>query len=240
MALAGPAVGSLSWLKHLHRCLDAEPTLQVVTVHRYRLNRCFTTKGSPNYPTIANMLSSASSRGLVDGLSRYIAIAHGRGDTFRIDEMNSVPCGGKTGVSDTFASALWALDTLFAVARSGADGVDFHTFPGAHYALFNFRRVGARWSAFVHPEYYGLLMFTRAAPPGARLLPVTDTGSPRVRAWATRASDGTIRVVLINDDVSRAHVVSVRLPGRIPDVAVERLTAARPTKIHQSRLIYRL
>ncbi len=31
--------------------------------------------------------------------------------------MNSVACGGKAGVSDTFASALWALDALVAVAR---------------------------------------------------------------------------------------------------------------------------
>ena len=47
--------------------------------------------------------------------------------------MNSVACGGKAGVSDTFASALWALDALFAVARSGADGVNLHMFPRARY-----------------------------------------------------------------------------------------------------------
>jgi hypothetical protein len=225
VALAGPAVGSLSWLRNLRGFLSAEPTLRVVTVHRYPLNRCFTTSRSPSYPTVAHLLSAGASRGLVGGLTRYVAIAHQRGDTFRIDEMNSVACGGKQGVSDTFASALWALDTLFAVARAGADGVDIHTFPGARYGLFTFHRAGARWSAFVHPEYYGLLMFTQAAPPGARLLPVTRAGSPEVRAWATRAPHGAIRLVLINGDVRRAHVVSVRLPERIPNVAVERLTA---------------
>ena len=77
----------------------------------------------------------------------------------------------------------------------------------------------------MRPEYYGLLMFAQAAPPGARLLSVTRTGSAEVRAWATRAPDGRIRLVLINDDVWHSHVVSVRLPERAPTVTLERLTA---------------
>jgi hypothetical protein len=84
------------------------------------------------------MLNPSASRGLAAGIGQYVRIAHQRVDTFRIDEMNSVACGGKAGVSDTFASALWALDTVFAVARSGADGVNIHTFPGARDGLFTF------------------------------------------------------------------------------------------------------
>ena len=225
VAVAGPTVGALPWLQNLRTFLAAEPTLRVVTFHRYPLNRCFTTPGSPNYPSVANLLSSSASRGLASGMRPYVRIAHQRGDTFRIDEINSVACGGKAGVSDTFASALWALDALFAVARSGADGVNIHTFAGARYGLFTFDRAGTGWSAFVHPEYYGLLMFAWAAPPGSRLLPVTRTGSPRVRGWATRAADGTIRLVLINDDVRHSHVVSVRLPERASTVTLVRLTA---------------
>ena len=225
VALAGPAVGALPWLQNLRSFLGAEPTLRVVTLHRYPLNRCFTTPGSAKYPTVANMLSSTASRGFAAGIGRYVAIAHQRGDTFRIDEMNSVACGGKAGVSDTFASALWALDALIAVARSGADGVNIHTFPHARYGLFTFQRAGAAWSAFVRPEYYGLLMFAQAAPPGARLLSVTRIGTPEVRAWATRGADGTTRLVLINNDVRHSHVVSVRLPEQVPIVTLERLTA---------------
>jgi len=145
-----------------------------------------TTPGSLKYPTVANLLSSYASRGIADGISRYAAIAHRSGDTFRIDEMNSVACGGKAGDSDTFASALWVLDTLFAVARSGADGVDIHTFPNARYGLFTFHRVGAGWSASVRPEYYGLLMFAQAAPPGARLLSVVRNGTQEVCAPGRR------------------------------------------------------
>lgn len=225
VALAGPTVGALPWLQNLGRFLAAEPAVRVVTVHRYPLNRCFTTPGSPNYPTIATMLSPSASRGLANGITRYVRIAHRRGDTFRIDEINSVACGGKAGVSDTFASALWALDAMFAVARSGADGVNVHMFPAARYSLFTFHRAHARWSAFVRPEYYGLLMFAQAAPPGARLLTLARTGSPDVRAWATRAPDGRLRLVLINDDVWHSHVVTVRLPERAATISLERLTA---------------
>lgn len=225
VALAGPAVGALPWLDNLRSFLAAEPTLRVVTLHRYPLNRCFTTPWSTDYPTVANLLSPSASSGLVGGIAPYVRIAHQRGATFRIDEMNSVACGGKTGVSDVFASALWSLDALFAVARSGVDGVNIHTFAGARYGLFRFHHARTGWSALVRPEYYGLLLFAHAAPVGARLLSVARSGTLQVRAWATRAADATVRVVLINDDLRRSHVVSVRLPGRASTVALERLTA---------------
>src|SRR5205807_5734988 len=135
----------------------------------YPLNRCFVKPASPRYPTIRHLLSTAASSGFVARIRPYAAIAHAHGVPFRVDEMNSVACGGKRGVSDTFASALWALDTLLEMARIGADGVNIHTFPGAVYGLFSFAHRGGRWSAHVRPEYYGLMMFARAAPPGAQL-----------------------------------------------------------------------
>jgi hypothetical protein len=225
VALAGPAVGALQWLRDLAGFLGAEPSLRIVTLHLYPLNRCFTTPRSSDYPTVGHLLSASASRGLFRGVTQYIRIAHRRGDTFRIDEMNSVACGGKRGVSDTFASALWALDALFAAVRTGVDGVNIHTFPDARYGLFTFRHAGNAWSTFVRPEYYGLLMFTQATPSGARLLSVRQAGTRDVRAWATRARGGQIHLVLINDDAAHTHIVSVRLPGRATSASLERLTA---------------
>ena len=80
--------------------------------------------------------------------------------------MNSASCSGKQGVSDTFASALWVLDTLFNLAAVGVDGVNVHSLPGAAYELFTFQHTSSGWQAFVHPEYYGMLMFAQAFPPG--------------------------------------------------------------------------
>jgi hypothetical protein len=97
-------------------------------------------------------------------------VAHARGIPLRADELNSVSCGGARGVSDTFASALWVLDTLFDMARVGADGVNIDTFHNAIYEPFAVSERDGRWTAQVRPLYYGLLMFGQAAPPRARLL----------------------------------------------------------------------
>ncbi len=131
------------------------------------------------------------------------------GSGCRVDELNSVACGADRPVSQTFASALWALDTLFELARTGVRGVNFHTFPGAGYELFRVRHDNSAWRAAVAPEYYGLMMFALAAPAGSRLLSGGTQSGP-VKVWATVAPDRRIRVVLINDAASHAGHVVVR------------------------------
>jgi hypothetical protein len=149
----------------------------------------------------------------------YVVLTHRAGLVFRVDETNSVACGGKRGVSDTFASALWAVDALFSFARAGVDGVNIHVFPGAHYSLFQFGRAGENWTALVHREYYGLLLFARAAPPGARLLSVkvaTANGGRGVtlagQTFGTSTSSGSLagqQRTLSLDTVAGGYVVSL-------------------------------
>jgi hypothetical protein len=222
--LAGPALAWLSWMNGLGSFLAAEPSVRVVTFHRYPLRRCNQSADSPLNGSIPNLLSSFSSTGLARPLARYASIAHSHGQSFRIDELNSVSCHGKPGVSDSFASALWVLATLFDFARDGVDGVNIHTFPGAAYQLFSFDRVGGRWSATVEPEYYGLQLFAEAAPPGSRLLATTPS-SGSVDSWATVAPDGTTRVVLINDDARHSRTVSIQPPRTAGVADIERLVA---------------
>ena len=45
--------------------------------------------------------------------------------------------------------------------------------------------------------------------------------------WATRTPDGTVRVVLTNEG-SSAHAVSVHMPGNFATVTLARLTAPSP------------
>ena len=225
LPVAGPAIGAPKWMAGLDQLIADGPRLSVVTLHRYPLQRCFVSPRAPTYPTIPNLFSAAASEGLANSVLRYVALAHRNGLQLRIDEMNSVSCGPGTGVSNVFASALWALDASFQMARVGVDGVNFHTYPNATYQLFNFRRVQGSWQAFVYPEYYGLLMFARAAPAGSRLLPVSGAGLGKVRVWATCDLNGRIRVVLINDSTSHARVLAIRLPSASDDATLERLTA---------------
>jgi hypothetical protein len=141
--------------------------------------------------------------------------------------MNSATCGGVPGISDTFASALWAPGALFAMARAGVSGVDLHSWPRAPYAPFAFttpRAGGAR--AHARPLYYGLLLFADAAGQGSRLLPTRMTTDSGVRAWATLTRSGGLRVIAVNPSSSSTARVTVALRGAGARPAVLRLMRA--------------
>jgi hypothetical protein len=176
------------------------------------------------HPSLSHLMASAATTGLADSFRPDVAAAHAHHVPFRVDEINSVSCGADRAVSDTFASSLWAVDAMFELARVGVDGVNLHTFPGAGYELFRIAQDGGRWTAAVAPEYYGLIMFARAAPPGSRLLRISGDAGGQIKLWATRAADGTIRVVAINKGVA-ARDLALRLPGSRHAATLERLRA---------------
>jgi hypothetical protein len=223
-ALVGPSFSALTWMNGLGRFLSAERRVRTVTIHRYPLHNSTSDPTNPTYPSIPDLLADNAAAGIGQEVAPFVAIAHHRGLRFRVDEMNSVSGGGRRGVSDTFASALWVLDALFNLAQAGVDGVNIHTLPGAGYELFTFTHPGTGWQAFVHPEYYGMLVFAQAFPPGARLLPVSVAGGP-VKVWATSAPDGRTRVVLINKDATTPVTVQLKLPSSSGPATLGRLTA---------------
>jgi hypothetical protein len=223
--LAGPAVSGPNWMRNLAPFIKAEPRLKLVTYHRYPLRNCTTDPSDPTFASIPNLLADSSSAGLAAPLSPFVKTAAAHHLPLRIAEMNSASCEGKAGVSDTFATALWSLDTMFNFAAQGVQGVNFHMLPGSHYELFTVSQTATgAWQAFVHPEYYGLMMFAQAFPPGARLLPVTAPAGP-VKVWATEAPDGTVRIVGINQDGTAEHDVQVLLPGSTAGGSLQTLTA---------------
>jgi hypothetical protein len=226
--LAGPASGAANWLGDLGPFIAANTRIGVVTVHRYPFEACAVQPPSPSYPTIGRMLSPIGTTDQAGGLAPYVATAHAHGLPLRIGEMNSVGCGNPPQVSNSFAQALWAIDALFAYAQIGVDGVNVHTWPGAVYQLFTFQKTTTGWRAFVEPEYYGLLMFSLAAPAGSRLVEAASS-NPAVRAWATRAADGTVRITLINDDAAAAQRVAVKVSGAQSPATVVRLLAPSAT-----------
>lgn len=225
--LAGPASGAPRWLTGLKRYLHANPRVGLVTFHRYPLHRCFNPRSSPTYPTIRNLLNPAASIGLAESLAAAVHVAHAAHLPFRSDELNSVSCGGARRVSDTFASALWTLNTLFAMAQVGIDGVNIHTFRRAIYQPFALHDTDGAWSAGVKPMYYGLLLFARAAPPGSRLLAGPPRTARPLSVWATRAGNGTVRVVAINESSRQAVVTAVRAPSARTTATAQMLRAPR-------------
>jgi len=223
--IAGPSFANLPWMEEgLSQFLATTPGLSLVTFHRYPLRGCSVSTSSPSYPTVANLLSDYAQSDLAQGVAPYVMMAHEAGLPFRVDEMNSVACAGTHGVSDTFASALWMLDTLFEMDNVGVDGVNIHTLPGSRYQLFTFTQQGSTWQADVRPEYYGMLMFAQAAPPGSRLLPTSGVPDGSLKMWATLTPSGIEHIVLINEDPSNAQPLTLEAPGS--SATVEQLNAA--------------
>jgi hypothetical protein len=221
ITLAGPSTGSSVWIPVLGQFLAANRDVGLATLHRYPLKHCSPT----SQVTIPEILSNTSSTGLAQSVAGAVASAHAHGVPLRIDEMSAISCGGVRGVSDSFATALWSLDALFAMARVGVSGVNVQTAPGSFNALFNVAEANGNWQASVYPAYYGLMMFAQAAPPGSRLLKLSGAPGNDVNAWATRAPDGDVRVVLINDSTSDGSTVTVRLPALGGPAALSRLQA---------------
>jgi hypothetical protein len=210
--LAGPSIANSSWTGRLPELVRSAPRLGVVTIHRYPLRACQTPAASSASPTIAHLLSAPATTGLAATVAPAVRAARARHLPLRVDELNSVSCRGKPGVSNAFASSLWMLNTLFAMARVGVAGVNVHTLPASSYHPFTFDHAGGTWRAMVDPDYYGMLMFAQAAPPGSRLLAIHGTPARDVSAWATRTRGGGVNVVLVNDSTRRASYVPLRLP----------------------------
>jgi hypothetical protein len=210
----GPTAGPGSWINTMVNFLHSEPRLSIMTVHRYPLRNCFVARSSRQYPSVPHLLSSYSTVDLAGSVLPWLRIAHSQHRELRVDELNSVACRGKHGVSDTFASGLWVLDALFELARLGVDGVNMHTLPDSAYELFKFSHTGGQWQASVPPVYYGLEMFAQAAPPGSQLLRTSGGHlSAGLSVWATRAPGGQVRAVLINESPSHGQRVSLSPPA---------------------------
>ena len=101
--------------------------------------------------------------------------------------------------------------------------MNIHTWRGSAGKLFDVHLRQGRWVGSVRPEYYGLLMFAQAAPPGSRLLPVVRVNRGQLRSRAVLDPHRSLRVVLINDNMTRARWVIVRPPMASGEAQLERL-----------------
>jgi hypothetical protein len=222
VTLAGPAlanpVADFGYLTDLVGV--ARGRLGMLTVHRYALSAC-AAPAAPLYPTITRLLRPSASIGLADTLRRSVALAHANHMSIRWDELNSVTCGGTLGVSDSFASALWATDTLFAALRVGIDGVNVQMRPTALNAPFYLTAAGVQ----ARPLLYGLVLFNQALGRHAHLLDTRVTGSATagLSGWAVR-TDHRLNVVLLNKGTS-ARAVLVRGP-RTGSATITRMRAS--------------
>jgi hypothetical protein len=204
---------------------SAHPRLGIVSGHVYPYSAC--SRRGATQPTIARVLSENASAGIAHRLRPAVVLAHRAGLPFRLTEINSVTCGGLAGVSDTFATALWAPDAMFELLRAGVSGVNVHVRARAINAAFSISRHGLS----AHPLYYGLMMFSRTLGPHAHLAPVHvqfahPRRAPHLKVWAVRVGGRGLRVLIV-DKSNRSTRVALRIPAT-GSASVQRLLAPSP------------
>jgi hypothetical protein len=179
--------------------------------------------GETNPPaTRARFLSNQLHSHYEKEYSQIGAVLAAEGAPYRIDEMNSCYNGGAKNSSDTYASALWALDCTHWWAAHQIVGVNYHTgesvgrdgkFGAPNYAAFLRQTDGHGFA--MRPIAYADLAFTQGArgrPLGVKLHAPTAFN---FNAYAYRDHDGSIYLTLINKsygDQAQPASVSLQLP----------------------------
>jgi hypothetical protein len=212
VAVAGPDPSSglpgLAWLRATARALHP----QLLTDHYYPLSSCGYT------PTVSELLSPGVRAKDAAILAQLHAIARDAATPLRIDELGSVSCEGFPDVSDTLASALWALDYTAHAAATDFAGVNFHDLlvkPGAYSPLVATSPAAlARGSLRAQPAWYALLAARALA--GTQPLPTSVAAASlgELDASAFRATDGRLLLLLVDYDTPGSSPLDVRL--RVP------------------------
>jgi Glycosyl hydrolase family 79, N-terminal domain len=147
------------------------------------------------------------------------------GLSFRLAETNSCYQGGKQGVSDTFASALWSADLMYQLASAGGTGINFH---GGGYGWYT-PIAGTQENGFLaRPIYYGMLLFAQAGA-GQLVegkLDQTDQ-APLLTAYGLRSTTGAIKVAAFNKNADRGIRLTIDSGQRSKRATALRLRAPR-------------
>jgi hypothetical protein len=165
-------------------------------------------------------------------MAAIMPVARQQGLSFRMAEGNSCFRGGKPGMSNALAGALWGMDYMLEMATLGCSGINFHggsgnvismslgnKLPGARNARdLEIARLGSFYSPIAgnrevgytaRPLYYGMLAVDAFAET-TLLATDLDSGGPNVTAYAGRGVKGW-RVAVVNKD--RYRDVSLELPS---------------------------
>jgi hypothetical protein len=238
---AGPDVaGDSDWVQRF--AADAPSRLgsrlASLTSHHYPM-------GPPTDPTVTIQRLLKTNPHVAQWVSATVELATKIGAQYRMTEGNSCYRGGKPGLSDTLASALWAADYMLSLAAVGCHGVNFHgggggylraalggQLPGeqtiktlkpvknAFYSPIA-GYIGEGFSA--RPEFYGILLANQFA--GSSVV-ASDLNANGINATAYAArTNNTLRVALFNKSKDQDLNLQLQTRSIYNDPKVWRLSA---------------
>ena len=198
ISFTGPADGTSIWTIPFGQ-FEGKSQLSLLTQHYYRGD------GTLPSATAANLITPDTT--LLTLLQQLNTGAQGIAIPYRISECNSYYNGGTSGVSNSYASALWVIDFMFNCVQGGSSGVNFHggsTLSYTPIADNNGTVIGAR------PIYYGILMFALAGQ-GTLYSSNLTAGSLNATAYSVKTSTG-LNIIINNKDSAQNLQVSIALP----------------------------
>ena len=197
---AGPDLaGAADWMTRFAQ--DEGQDIALLTAHHYIM-------GQAN-PAATQDAMLAEEKKYHGALATFRDASNAIHKNWRMCETASFSGGGKDGVSNTFASALWVLDYLFVLASYGCCGVNMETGVNhlgkiSYYTPISDDLNGHYGAA---PEYYGLLAFAQLSDGGMSPVAVAANGI-NLTAWSV-VSKGERALAIINKDTAQDADVSI-------------------------------
>jgi hypothetical protein len=187
-------------------------------------------------PSIEALLSASTREREARSLGNYLAVARRHGIPLRIDETNSVSCGGLPGISDTVASALWATGYIAQTMSAGLAGINLHGNIAncAGYTPLCAQSPADLAAGRLHaePVWYALRLARSLV--GTRPLPTTVAGesASELLAAAFEGPGSAIQILLVDDQMQGAPLsVRVGVGAGARSTRLQRLTAASVSAI---------
>ena len=203
--LAGPDVAvATSWVSKFAR--DEGRDVKLLTHHYYR-------EGQNPTSSIAKLLKPDPKLGPL--LAELQAGSKSSGVPYRICETNSFSGGGRPGVSDRFASALWVLDFMYRLATAQCGGVNMETGVNQLGFISSYSPIGddEHGHYVAAPEWYGMLAFAHGAS-GELIESEPRADNFNLEAYATLKGHTQLCITLINKEPSLD--IAVNIGGVLP------------------------
>lgn len=204
-------------------------------------------EGPPDDPHVTIDRLLAGSRKMASETRDIVAAARATHRVYRMSEGNSCYRGGKPGMSNAFAAALWAGDYMLKLASLGCAGVNLHggrseflteglgghtpgldsaKIPQAiHNGFYSPIQSEAQMPAKAMPVFYGMKFANQFA--GCKMMrSECDWKGANASAYAARGADG-VRVVIFNKGEGTSLRIALRGELGTSPVRVWRLEGPR-------------
>ncbi|MBB5057990.1 hypothetical protein HDF16_002696 [Granulicella aggregans] len=210
LCFAAPdTAASVEWVEKM--AADSRGDVQLLTTHYYR--------GDQRHGTQDQLLQTDLE--LIDRLKRLREASKKSGIPWRMCETNSFFGGGRPGVSDTLAGALWTLEFTLLLAACGCAGVNIETGVNQLGFVSSYSPIqddGAGHNSAGAP-YYGMLAFATAVAESREVLAMSHATSDRELSSFTLGRAGRLHsVVLINKSATAS------LPFSLSELNLRKLT----------------